>query len=353
MVENVVRALQTYPAVYNRYPTAVNHASWNVKGHEGDRMRKLLATVVFVLVSAAVAQAAPLTPPICDATGQTECAPGPQVLPPFPVAGEGFLPVATNSSTGTVGPRVDWIVLPNPGLIGPGAGAFLYIYQIESASGASPLDDGSRDVRGDISRFTLSTGIAFPALHNFTSMGVADGDADNTGERLFFGTAIPTNGDGSEVLLAALAFYGAATLPGHNCGNFANLCPEGGVGGESETSADLTPFGDAEGDEVGIRAVEGSAVELAWDFIRKIIHGLPGTPEESVILWAMGDAPIYGAGIAIDGAPFSPWSSLNPNGRPVPVAATTTVPEPTSLFLLGSGILAAGVITRRLRTRKP
>jgi hypothetical protein len=323
-------------------------------------MRTLLVTVVFVLVSAAVAQAAPLTPDICDTTGPTACAPGPAVLPPYPVAGEGFLPISSNSATGTVGPRVDWIVMPNinpltglPLLSGPGAGAFIYLYQLESASGASP-----GDLRGDISRLTLSTGLDFPSLHNLTSMGIADGDLDNNGTRFFFGTAIPTNGDGSAVLAASLVLYGAAEIAGHNCTNFGNLCDPGG---ESELDGAGVAFGDAEGDEVGVASVEGSPVELAWVFIRKILHAATAGPptagdngEESIILWAMGGLPVYGSGAALDGPPFSPWSTLNPNGRPIPVsAASTRVPEPASLFLLGSGILAAGVITRRLRTRKP
>jgi hypothetical protein len=249
---------------------------------------------------------------------------------------------------------VDWIVLPNvnpltgaPLLSGAGAGAFIYVYQIESASGAA-----IGDVRGDISRFTLSTGLIFPFAHNLTSMGIADGDLDNDGTRFFFGTAVPTNGDGTAVLAADLVLYGAADIAGHNCTNFTNLCAPGG---ESELDGAGVAFGDTEGDEVGVASVEGNAAELAWAFIVKILHAATGgadNGEESIILWAMGGLPVYGSGAALDGAPFSPWSSLHPNGRPIPVASTR-VPEPTSLFLLGSGILAAGVITRRLRSRKP
>lgn len=328
-------------------------------------MRKLLVTAVLLLLSAGVAHAGPLTPPVCAPHPTAECAPGPPVLPPFPVAGEGFMPIAANPPGGTFGPRVDWIVMVNPGLTGPGSNTHLYLYQIESASGAPPVaKTGESDPRGDISRFTLTTGTPVP-FHLFTSMGIADGDLDNSAIRSFFGLAIPTGGTQPATSPPLLA-YGATLIAGHNCGNFGNLGPAPVPGDptvcadpgappppESETNSSGVPFGDAEGDEVAAVSLSGNDIQLSWDFDPKISHGNPGTPEESIILWAMGPEPVYGAGAAIDGAPFSPWSTLHENGRPVPVAGVqVVVPEPASLLLLGSGLLVAGVIARRVSARK-
>lgn len=300
-------------------------------------MRKLLATAVILLIGAAVAHAGPLTPPVCVGPGgpptPEECVAGPPVLGPYPVAGEGFMPIPNNPPGGTIGPRIDWIVMPNPGLVGDGANTHLYLYQVESASGAA-----IGDTRGDIRSLTLSTGLALDAFHNLTSFGVALGDLDNTADRAFFGTAIPTAGQISAALLVP---YGVGAVLGHNATNFPNLGPPGAV--EGETSAFGTPFGDAEGDEVGVDEVNATLSEVAWEFIAKILH--EGPPQESIILWAMGPRPVYGAAVAVDGDPFSPWSTANTNGRPVPVA--TDVPEPASLLLIGAGMLVAGVIARR------
>jgi hypothetical protein len=306
-------------------------------------MRKLLATAVLLFMGATVAHAGPLTPPVCIGPGAAptpeECIAGPPVLGPFPVAGEGFMPIPNNPSGGTVGPRVDWIVMRNPGLTGPGENEFLYLYQVESASGAAP-----GLTAGDIRSLTLTTGLGLAdPFHDLTSFGVAAGDLDNNDTRLFFGTAIPTAG---QIDVSTLVLYGAASISGHNAVNFPNL---GGVPAEGEESAFGEPFGDAEGDEVAVDELEGNPEKLAWEFIRSIIHANPA--EESVILWAMGPRPVYGAAVAVDGDPFSPWSTANTNGRPVPVA--TTIPEPASLLLLGSGMIVAGVIARRFGLRKP
>jgi hypothetical protein len=293
------------------------------------------------------------------------------------------MPIAANKAPGTSGPRVDWIVMRTPRALqsGPGANTFLYLYQIESASGAPALpivkggptisyDDGStcdtsttscRDPRGDLSRFTLTTGLGTSPFHLFTSFGVAAGDLDNTDTRTFIGTTVPTGGK-VPATVPPLVSYGKALIDGHNCDVFANLGPAPIAGSacvdataagpsEGETGSDgVSAFLDVEGDEVGVATLEADITLLAWNFARKIQHGNPGTPEESIILWAMGPNPRYGAGAALDGDPFSPWSTGHPNGRPVPVAAPA--PEPASLLLLGSGLLVAGVIARRFGTRK-
>lgn len=249
-----------------------------------------------------------------------------------PVAGEGLAPIA--AAVEPSGPRIDWIVMSNPLQTGD-ADKFLYLYQIESASPAP-------DDRGEISRLTLTSHTT--GTHGFTDFGVAVGDLDALGALIggdldvdgtihLFGAAVPVG----TTPVAALAFYGTIAHLGHHAGNFPNLgAPPAPA--ESELNAFGVAFGDTHGDEAPADDISATATQLTWNFDPGILHGDGTTAgQESVILWAMGGPPIYGAAAMLDGAPFSPWSTLHNFGRNVPVAS---VMEPGVLLL---GVFALGM----------
>lgn len=179
--------------------------------------------------------------------------------------------------------NVDWMVQP----LGPG---FRYFFQIENLSGAL------------INVFS----VVAPALTPATASG-----------------ALP--GDNLDVATAQHAL-------GHNVVDF------GGLAGEEEPTAGAFP--------VGATAISGAGA-VTWTFGAF----LPGGQQSDTLYFDALTPPVYG-GASLTGFTFVPvfgvvvWGTAP--GEEVPVPSTSVpVPEPTTLLLVGVGLVGAGVWGRR------
>lgn len=287
-------------------------------------MRKFLAVVgcVLALGVASAASAAPLdpTPPLggIPLGGQ--------------IAGEGAAPntCIISSSPACLGApasgnpnavqHVDWIVVHD----GNPNGGFTYYYQLENGS-VAPVISMAIDSK------------AFVAAGFILGVDLDDG--------------IPVGTVVSPGTPAASSPVIAPAVLGHNAGNFANLA------GENEIAA-AVPGQPALTCCVG----PGAAVIVAGAHTTFFFppNGPLNPGNESGVIVGQGPAPVYvqwnteGVG--------NTWNSKSANctgvGTPqancagageqgVVIAAPGQVPLPATLFLIGTGLVALGTITRR------
>lgn len=212
--------------------------------------------------------------------------PVPAVALPLPLPTPGVAPTAGETDLVPLASgnvNVDWMVLP----LGPG---FRYFFQIENLSGAL------------INVFT----VVAPTLTPATASGALPGD----------------NLDLASVSHAL----------GHTAVAF------GGLAGEEEPTAGLFP--------VAATAISGAGA-VTWTFGAFLPAGL----QSDTLYFDALTPPVYG-GASLTGFTFVPafgvvvWGTAP--GEEVPVPSTSVpVPEPTTLLLVGVGLVGAGVWGRR------
>jgi hypothetical protein len=242
---------------------------------------------------------------LAGALPTAQAGPIPPLPGPLPVAGESDLPsfIFPLASDFTV----DWMVVNyGGGLVDAGtglpipAGGFLYMYQLENTS----------TVAADAFSVTMSP----LAIGSVTGSGVIVGDDLDAA-----GAFHPAH--------AEALFPTDDAVPG----------PFPGLGGE-EGPFPLAALGSLSATEDPV----GSNV--TWTFA-PLVSGR----ESDTLFFVSTQPPIYGAAVAQDSTPPSPWGSLAPGGDLVPVPAP--VPEPSSIVLVGLGALVLASWAVRARQR--
>lgn len=285
-------------------------------------MRKLAAFVgcLMLLSIAGVAVAGPLAPPL----------PGPAGAAGGEVAGEGAAPNACILGTvaGCGGnpafrnpsavQHLDWIVVND----GNPNGGFSYYYQLENSSVAS------------VFALTIGSG-AFQAAGFISGIDLDDG--------------IPATSVITPGFPPASPLVIATAVTAHTAAGFTNLGAPGAIESELVDGGPIDPF---------VVAIVGGAHQTTW--VTVVAVG-----DESSVLVGQGGAPAYfhWNTIGSSGGTVFTWDSQNGNctgvdtpdlgctgageqGRQV-AAPGAVIPEPASLVLIGIGITALGIVTRR------